>query len=75
MAKAKGWTVGNVDAVIVCQKPKLSSYLFSMSRMIEETLELNPDSVNVKAKTTEGMGFEGREEGLSVQAVVLLKND
>jgi 2-C-methyl-D-erythritol 2,4-cyclodiphosphate synthase len=75
MAKAKGWTVGNVDAVIVCQKPKLSSYLFSMSRMIEETLELNPDSVNVKAKTTEGMGFEGREEGLSVQAVVLLKNE
>ncbi len=73
MAKTKGWVVSNMDATIVCQKPKLSPYLVSMARLIEETLELNPDSVNVKAKTTEGMGFEGREEGLSVQAVVLLE--
>jgi len=75
MAKAKGWTVGNVDATIVCQKPKLSSYLVPMSKMIEQTLQVSPDRVNVKAKTTEGMGFEGREEGISVQAVVLLKKE
>jgi 2-C-methyl-D-erythritol 2,4-cyclodiphosphate synthase len=75
MAKTKGWKVGNVDATIVCQKPKLSPYLVSMSQMIEQTLEVSPDKVNVKAKTTEGMGFEGREEGLSVQAVVLLQKD
>lgn len=75
MAKAKGWVVGNVDVTIVCQKPKLSSYLVSISQMIEQTLNVGPDGVNVKAKTTEGMGFEGREEGLSVQAVVLLKKD
>jgi 2-C-methyl-D-erythritol 2,4-cyclodiphosphate synthase len=43
--------------------------------MIEQTLEVNPDRVNVKAKTSEGMGFEGREEGLSAQAVVLLQKD
>jgi len=43
--------------------------------MIEQILEVGSDQVNVKAKTTEGMGFEGREEGISVQAVVLLKKD
>ena len=75
MAKGKGWKVCNVDASIVCQKPKLSDYLVSMSQMIEQTLEVSSDKVNVKAKTTEGMGFEGREEGLSVQAVVLLQRE
>lgn len=75
MAKAKGWTIGNVDATIICQKPKLASYLVSMSRMIEGNLEVSSEQVNVKAKTTEGMGFEGREEGLAVQAIVLLKKD
>ena len=75
MAKAKGWKVCNADATIVCQKPKLSNYLVSMSQMIEQTLEVSSDKVNVKAKTTEGMGFEGREEGLSVQAVVLLQRE
>jgi 2-C-methyl-D-erythritol 2,4-cyclodiphosphate synthase len=75
MAKAKGWKVANLDATIVCQKPKLAPYLVSMSQMIEEVLESGADSVNVKAKTTEGMGFEGREEGVSVQAVVLLTNN
>ncbi len=72
MAMAKGWRAGNVDATIVCQKPKLASYLVSMSQMIGVALDVGADEVNVKAKTTEGMGFEGREEGLSVQAVVLL---
>jgi len=75
MARAKGWKIGNVDATIVCQKPKLASYLVSMSRMLEENLEVGAEQANVKAKTTEGMGFEGREEGLSVQAVVLLQKD
>lgn len=75
MAKAKGWAVGNVDATIICQKPHLSSYLVSMSRMIEENLGISADRVNIKAKTTEGMGFEGREEGLAVQAVVLLQKE
>jgi 2-C-methyl-D-erythritol 2,4-cyclodiphosphate synthase len=75
MAKAKGWGIGNVDITIVCQQPKLAPYLVSMSQMIEQNLEVGTDRVNVKAKTTEGMGFEGRQEGLSVQAVVLLQKD
>ncbi len=73
MVRVKGWQIENLDSTIICQKPKLSAYLVPMARLIEETLELNLDSVSVKAKTTEGMGFEGREEGLSVQAVALLK--
>ncbi len=73
LVRTKGWQIINIDSTIVCQKPKLLAYLIPMARMIEETLELNLDTVNVKAKTTEGMGFEGREEGLSVQAVVLLE--
>jgi 2-C-methyl-D-erythritol 2,4-cyclodiphosphate synthase len=73
MVKTKGWLIVNMDATIICQKPKLGPYLVPMVRMIEEILELNPDTVNIKAKTTEGMGFEGREEGLSVQAVALLQ--
>ena len=75
MAKSKGWKIGNVDAVLVCQKPRLAPHLASMSRMIEQTLQVGPDRVNVKAKTTEGMGFEGREEGLSAQAVVMLEKE
>ena len=73
MVRGKGWQIENLDSTIVCQKPKLAAYLVPMARLIEETLELNLDSVSVKAKTTEGMGFEGREEGLSVQAIALLK--
>jgi 2-C-methyl-D-erythritol 2,4-cyclodiphosphate synthase len=69
----KGWGIVNVDATLVCQKPKLAPYLAEMARGLEKVLSLGEGLVSVKAKTTEGMGFEGREEGLSVQAVVLLK--
>jgi len=72
MAKAQGFLVGNVDATIVCQRPKLAAHLPAMSKRLEQVLALTSDRVNLKAKTTEGMGFEGREEGLSVQAVVSL---
>ncbi len=72
LAKEKGWTVGNVDSTIICQKPKLSSYIEPMKQKIAEALEISADRVSVKAKTTEEMGFEGRQEGLSTQAIVLL---
>ncbi|HET9870428.1 MAG TPA: 2-C-methyl-D-erythritol 2,4-cyclodiphosphate synthase [bacterium] len=72
LAGEKGWRVVNVDATLVCQRPKLSAYLPEMAKRLAEALGLGPDAVSVKAKTTEGMGFEGREEGLSAQAVVLL---
>ena len=72
LAGSKGWKVGNMDATLVCQKPKLASHLPAMAKKLAQTLGVEVEKVNVKAKTTEGMGFEGREEGLSAQAVVLL---
>ncbi len=73
LIREKGWEIVNVDATLVCQKPKLAAFLPEMARGLEKALALGEGSVNVKAKTTEGMGFEGREEGLSAQAAVLLK--
>jgi len=73
LVKEKGWVIGNVDSTIICQKPKLASYISSMIEKITETLEVSADKISIKAKTTEEMGFEGRQEGLSTQAVVLLQ--
>jgi 2-C-methyl-D-erythritol 2,4-cyclodiphosphate synthase len=73
LVKEKGWVIGNVDSTIICQKPKLASYISSMIEKIAETLEVSADKISIKAKTTEEMGFEGRQEGLSTQAVVLLQ--
>jgi 2-C-methyl-D-erythritol 2,4-cyclodiphosphate synthase len=75
LVKEKGWTAVNVDATVVCQKPKLAVFLPDMARRLAEALALGEGDVSVKAKTTEGMGFEGREEGLSAQAVVLLRKN
>lgn len=71
--RAAGWTVVNIDAVVVAQRPKLNPYVEAMQRRIEEILELDEGSVSVKPKTNEKLGFEGREEGVSTQAVVLLQ--
>lgn len=71
--KKAGWRVGNVDAVVVAQKPKLNPHVSAMQRRIEELLELEDGAVSVKPKTNEKLGFEGREEGVSTQAVVLLE--
>jgi 2-C-methyl-D-erythritol 2,4-cyclodiphosphate synthase len=73
LVQEKGWTAVNVDATVVCQKPKLAAFLPEMARHLAQALALGEGDVSVKAKTTEGMGFEGREEGLSAQAIVLLK--
>ncbi|MBI5583236.1 MAG: 2-C-methyl-D-erythritol 2,4-cyclodiphosphate synthase [Deltaproteobacteria bacterium] len=67
-----GWLVGNLDGVLVAQQPKLAEYLGSMQVILGEALEVPPDRINVKATTTEGLGFAGREEGIAAYAVVLL---
>lgn len=69
---ANGYKIGNVDAVIVAQKPKMAPYIDSMKLKVAEVLKCNIDLVNIKATTTEHLGFEGREEGISSQAVVIL---
>ena len=69
---AQGYSVGNVDVTIVAQKPKLAPYIDRMRATIAIDLQIEIDAVNVKATTTEGMGFEGRGEGISSSAVAIL---
>jgi 2-C-methyl-D-erythritol 2,4-cyclodiphosphate synthase len=69
---AQGYAVGNVDVTIVAQRPKLAPYIDKMRATIATDLQIEIDAVNVKATTTEGMGFEGRGEGISACAVALL---
>ena len=67
-----GWTVGNIDATILLQRPKIAPHADKMRLNIAQTLGIDVQDVNVKATTTEGMNAEGRGEGVSVQAVALL---
>ncbi|MFI8479695.1 2-C-methyl-D-erythritol 2,4-cyclodiphosphate synthase [Pseudomonas sp. NPDC078700] len=69
---AKGWLVGNVDATIVAQAPKMAPHIESMRALIAADLQVELEQVNVKATTTEKLGFTGREEGIAVHAVALL---
>lgn len=66
------WEIQNIDCVVVAQKPKLNPHVQAMTQRIAEILGLEPDQVSVKPKTNEKLGFEGREEGVSVQGVALL---
>ena len=70
--KVVGLRVGNVDTTLVAQVPKLAPYIEAMRRCLAADLEVDVDSVNVKATTTEGLGFTGRAEGIASYAVVLL---
>ena len=66
-------TVVNIDATVILQAPKISEYIDEMRNVIAQDLNVTVTSVNVKATTTERMGFVGREEGISAMAVVLLQ--
>ena len=72
LLEEKGYRVGNIDATVVAQRPKLAPYISQMRANIAEVLGIDIDSVSVKATTTEHLGFEGREEGISAQAVALI---
>ena len=69
----RGYQVVNTDATIVAQQPKLAPYIEAMTLNIARTLKVNSDQVNVKATTTEHLGFVGREEGIAAYGVVLLQ--
>ena len=70
---AHGYRVENIDSTIVAQRPKMAPHIEQMRRNIAETLGIDVECVSVKATTTEHLGFEGREEGISAQAVALLR--
>ena len=73
LIKARGCVLGNADLTIIAQTPKLASYIAAMRQNLSEDLGGDMDLINVKATTTEKLGFVGREEGIAVHAVVLLK--
>lgn len=70
----KLYSIQNIDATIIAQKPKLASYLPLMQENIASALNLSPDQINIKATTEEGLGFTGNSEGISAQAVCLLES-
>ncbi len=71
--KENGYTIVNVDATVIAQRPKLKDYIPEMRKLIAECLELPVDRINVKATTEEGLGFTGRKEGISAHAVSLIE--
>lgn len=72
LLKEHGYKVGNIDSTVAAQRPKLAPYIPQMRQNIADTLGINIDQVSVKATTTEHLGFEGRMEGISAQAIALL---
>jgi len=73
MTYNKGYRVANIDATVILEQPKLRPYISEMINNIARALDLIPERVSVKAKTNEGMGFVGREEGIAALAVALLE--
>jgi 2-C-methyl-D-erythritol 2,4-cyclodiphosphate synthase len=69
----KGYTVGNVDATIVAERPKLKAHIPAMQATLAQLMGVDEDDVSVKATTTEKLGFTGREEGISAYATVLIE--
>ena len=72
LIKEQGYTVGNIDSTILCQRPKLKDYIVSMRGTVAEALSIDISQVSVKATTEEGLGFTGSGEGIAAHAVCLL---
>ena len=72
LLKEKGWRVSNLDATLIAQAPKMAPHIPAMRQHIADDLEVDVEAVNVKATTTEKLGFTGRGEGIAAEAVCLL---
>ena len=73
--KSKNYRIGNIDSVVACQTPKLANHIDYMRKTIADILKTDIENISIKATTTEKLGFVGRGEGISSQAVVLLERD
>lgn len=73
LVQQSGWEVGNLDATVIAQAPKLAPFVAAMRGNIAADLGVDPAQVSVKATTTERLGFAGREEGIAAEAVVLVR--
>ncbi|MDQ2075406.1 2-C-methyl-D-erythritol 2,4-cyclodiphosphate synthase [Marinimicrobium sp. ABcell2] len=72
---AQGWVLGNADMTVIAQAPRMAQHIETMRANIAADLRCAPEQINVKATTTERLGFTGREEGIAAQAAVLLMAD
>ena len=72
MLHANGYSIGNIDSTVSLQKPKIAPYIPQMKSILAEVMGTDEDRISIKATTTEKLGFEGREEGVSAHAVVLI---
>ena len=70
-----GWQVVNIDSTVVAEQPKLAPFIPQMRELLAEDIHIETSAINIKATTTEKLGFAGREEGLAAHAVVLLERD
>ena len=73
MCRERGFAISNIDSIIAAQKPKIAPHIEEMKQNIADVLGISPEQVNVKATTTETLGFVGREEGMAATAVALLR--
>jgi 2-C-methyl-D-erythritol 2,4-cyclodiphosphate synthase len=73
LVREKGFVIGNIDSVVSLQKPKIKPFIPEMQKTLASVLEIDDSQISIKATTTEGLGFEGREEGISAQAVALIR--
>ncbi len=71
----KGYKVGNIDATVSLQTPKISGYIPKMQKILSEIIQISTDEVSIKATTTEKLGFIGEGKGIAAQAVVLIYSD
>lgn len=71
----KGYTVGNIDATLCAERPKLKAHIPAMQQVLAEIMHVDADDVSIKATTTEKLGFTGREEGISAYATVLIEKE
>ncbi|PAD33807.1 2-C-methyl-D-erythritol 2,4-cyclodiphosphate synthase [Terribacillus saccharophilus] len=75
LVKEKGYKLGNLDCTVIAQAPKMAPYIDQIRENVAGMLDAEPGQINVKATTTEQLGFTGRKEGIAAQAVVLLQQD
>ena len=73
LVREAGYEIGNIDATVIAQAPKMAPHIATMIIHIAADLELDPQQVNIKAKTNERLGWEGREEGIAAQAIALIQ--
>jgi len=75
LIRRKNFKIVNIDSVVMLEKPKIKNFIVKMQATLAEVLGIDPDRVSVKATTTEGMSFVGKEEGVAAQAVVMISSE